>query len=287
MAFLDKAKRKFKYIIPTGVKKAMKYCLYSLQDFWSFVTGKGVKGYPPKRLNFVGSGEFMKIGEEFLKHFKKIGGLKSSNTVLDIGSGIGRMAIPLARYLDTNKGEYYGFDIDKRGVKWCKNNVSIKYPHFNFEYVDIYNKYYNKKGKIKANKFVFPYKNEMFDFVFATSVFTHMLPDQIEQYLSEIKRVLKPGGKIFLTFFSLDKEAIQNIKKKISYCDFGYTYDEAGNCMYSHKDVPEAEIGYKEKWIIDQLKKSGISEELEIYHGGWSGRKNPYSYQDIICAQKK
>jgi ubiquinone/menaquinone biosynthesis C-methylase UbiE len=225
MAFPTKMKRNFKYIIPTGVKKAMKCGFYSLQDFIAFITGKRVKGYPPKRLNFVGSGEFMKTGEEFLKHFKKIGGLKSSNIVLDIGSGVGMMALPLARYLDTNKGEYYGFDIDKRGVNWCKNNISIKYPHFNFKYVDIH------------NKFVFPYKNGMFDFVFATSVFTHMPLDQIGQYLNEIKRVLKPGGKIFLTFFSLDK--------------------------------------VKEKRIVDQLKKVGISEELELYHGG------------IICAQKK
>lgn len=287
MSFLAKAKRKFKYIIPTGVKKAMKYVLYSLQDFGAFITGKKVKGFPPKRLNFVGSGEFMKIGEEFLHHFKKIGGLKSSDSVLDIGSGIGRMAIPLARYLDPDDGKYYGFDIDKRGIKWCISNVSKKYPHFHFEYVDIYNKYYNKKGKIKANEFTFPYDKEKFDFIFATSVFTHMLPDQIEKYLSEINRVLRPGGRVFLTFFSIDKEAFKNIEKGISYCKFAYKYDKSGDCMYSHKDVPEAETGYKEEWIIERMKHFGIDGDLKIYHGNWPGRKDGYSYQDIICAKKK
>lgn len=286
MAFLAKAKRKLKYIIPTSVKKAMKYIAYSLHDFFAFITGKKQKGYPPKRLNFVGSSEFMKIGNEFLQHFKKIGGLKSSDTVLDVGSGIGRMAIPLAKYLDTHKGKYYGFDIDKRGVKWCKMNISKKYPHFNFEYVDIYNKYYNKNGKIKANEFIFPYKDEMFDFIFATSVFTHMLPDQVEQYLKEISRVLKPGGKVFLTFFALDNEALSNIEKGVSYCKFAYNYKGDDDCMYSHKDVPEAETGYKEDWIVRQLKKVDIDTNLKMYHGGWSGRKNPYSYQDIVCAQK-
>lgn len=274
-------------MIPTSVKKIMKYILYSFQDVVSFVTRNKIKGYPPKRLNFVGSGEFIKVGDEFLRHFKEIGGLKSHDTVLDIGSGIGRMAIPLAKYLDTYKEIYYGFDIDKRGIKWCKANIATKYPHFRFEYVDIYNKYYNKKGKIKASEFVFPYENEMFDFIFATSVFTHMLPEQVEQYLKEIRRVLKPGGKIFLTFFSLDREALQNIEKGVSYCKFAYNYKGSDNCMYSHKDVPEAETGYKEDWIIRQLKNVGVDEDLKIYHGGWSGRKNPYSYQDIVCAGKR
>lgn len=287
MSFLGKAKQKLKYIIPPGVKKALKYVFYSIQDGIMFITGKRRKEYPPKRLNFVGSSEFKKIGDEFLNYFKKHGKITSKDTVLDIGSGIGRMAIPLTHFLDPELGEYYGFDIDKRGIAWCVKNITPRYSHFHFDYVDIYNKYYNKKGKIRADKFTFPYEDEQFDFIFATSVFTHMLPEQIKRYLKEIKRVLKNDGKIFLTFFSIDDVAKQNMKKGNSYCDFSFTHETENNCLYSHKDMPEAETGYIEQWIIKQLQYMGMDDHLKIYHGSWSGREDSYSYQDIICAQKR
>jgi len=277
-------KHRLKYLLPVSVKKTLKYILNSFQDFISFITGKKNE-YPPKRLNFVGSSEFKKVGDEFVKYFINLGHLNKTDTVLDIGCGIGRMAIPLTKHLN-NKGELYGFDIDKRGIKWCHKNLTKKYPNFHFEYVDLYNKYYNKKGKIKAENFKFPYENNKFDFIFATSVFTHMLPNEVEQYLKEIKRVLKKGGKAFLTFFSIDKTAEKNMENGKSYCDFKYPY-KGKFCFYSHKNVPEAETGYNEEWIINQYEKMGIDKNLKIYRGKWSGRKEFLSYQDIFISQKQ
>lgn len=277
-------KQKFKYLLPVPVKKFLKYSLYLCQDIFSFVTRTNLEGYPPKRLNFVGSDAFKKVGDEFAEYFVTVGGLKRSDTVLDIGCGIGRMAIPLTKHL--TDGEFYGFDIDKRGIQWCQKNISKKFPEFHFEYVDIFNKYYNKKGRIHADEFIFPYSRNKFDFAFATSVFTHMLPSQISQYLSEIQRVMKPGGKCFFTWFSIDDETQKNIDNHTSNCDFKFPYD-GDMCFYSHKNVPEAEIGYKESWIIDQMKKFDCAENLKIYHGSWSNRKGGLSYQDIILSEKK
>jgi tRNA A58 N-methylase Trm61 len=42
--------------------------------------------------------------------------------VLDVGSGIGRMARPLTRFLN-GAGAYYGFDIVKPGIQWCKKSM--------------------------------------------------------------------------------------------------------------------------------------------------------------------
>jgi len=279
-------KKKLKYLLPVPVKKALKYISNLFQDIISYIKGTNSDGYPPKRLNFVGSSEFKKVGDEFVKYFKELGHLKQTDTVLDIGCGIGRMAIPLTKYITT--GEFYGFDIDKTGIKWCRKNVSRKFPDFHFDYVDIFNKYYNKKGKIKADKFIFPYENNKFDFIFATSVFTHMLPEQIIQYLAEINRVVKPGGRCFLTWFSIDEEAQKHIAGHISNCNFKYEYKyEDGVCFYSHKNLPEAEIGYKEDWIIKQLKKIDCNENLKIHHGSWSKRTNALSYQDVFISEKK
>jgi len=275
-------KHHLKYLLPVGVKKLIKYTLYSIQDFSNWIRRKKLNGYPPKRLNFVGNSSFKAVGDEFFGYFKGIGQLKKSDIVLDVGSGIGRMAIPLTHYL--TEGELYGFDIYKKGVKWCQKNISPKFPNFNFEYVDLYNKYYNKKGKIKAEDFEFPYEDNKFDFIYATSVFTHMLPEEVKQYFSEIKRVLKKDGRCLLTFFGINENKKILIENGYSKCDFKYEFSK--NCFYSHKNVPEAETAYSEEWIIKQFEKIEC-QSPKIYNGSWSGQKDSYSYQDIFIGTNK
>lgn len=270
-----------KYLLPVWLKKILKYIVYSTQDFLDFIRGKK-SDLPPKRLNFVGSHDFERVGKEFLEHFKNAG-LKPGDNVLDIGSGIGRMAIPMIKYL--KNGQYFGFDIDKRGIEWCQKNLTPKYPNFHFDFVNIFNKYYNKKGDLQSSEFKFPYKNDFFDFVFATSVFTHMLTKDVEHYMEEIHRVLKPGGIAFLTFFAMDDETKANIKSGKTHCKLIYKYDK--NAFYSHKDVMEAEVGFEKEWIVEKLKKYGIGEKVKMWTGSWSGKKNPVSYQDVFLSSKR
>lgn len=59
---------------------------------------------------FVGDGDYRAIGLEYLGHFVHIGGLKPNHRVLDIGCGIGRMAVPLTQFLDPKTGTYEGVD---------------------------------------------------------------------------------------------------------------------------------------------------------------------------------
>ena len=73
---------------------------------------------PPKRYNFINAGENKTIGKEFLGYFMGMIGLISSDRILEIGSGFGRMAIPLTKFL-SNKGSYDGLEIIKDGVNWC------------------------------------------------------------------------------------------------------------------------------------------------------------------------
>lgn len=73
---------------------------------------------PPESLIFVGDGDFIKIGERFCNFLIDLAGLQKSHHVLDAGCGIGRIAIPLTKYLLAN-GEYWGFDIVKSGINWC------------------------------------------------------------------------------------------------------------------------------------------------------------------------
>src|SRR3954471_21980999 len=98
---------------------------------------------PPDSLNFVGGGSFKAVGEEFKGHFVKLGGLRPEHRVLDIGCGIGRMAIPLTQYLSA-KGSYEGFDPVKLGIDWCQEKITPLYPNFRFQTVDVFNSFYKQ-----------------------------------------------------------------------------------------------------------------------------------------------
>jgi len=85
---------------------------------------------------------------------------------------------------------------------------------------EILSRRYNPKGRYRAEEYTFPYKDEFFDFVFLTSVFTHILPKGVRNYTSEISRVMKPGGRCFIMYFMLNEESLGLIEKGKSDWEF-------------------------------------------------------------------
>lgn len=259
--------------------------LQKFKKFWPVGGGKKEASeipLPPNELQFVGDGDFERIGQNYVRHFIRLCGLKPYERVLDVGCGIGRMAIPLTMYLK-HEGTYEGFDIVKKGIDWCAQEITSRYSNFCFQHVDVHNQAYYPNAFFKSNEYTFPYSNESFDFIFLTSVFTHMLPDGLENYLSEVSRVLKKGGRCFITFFLLNKESLEAISEGKAVFDFKHVL---GPFRCVDEQNPENALAYDEEYVINLYRSHGLSIQYPIYYGSWSGRMNYLEGQDIVIAYK-
>ena len=240
---------------------------------------------PPKRMRAeIGARNYRKGGQDFVQHLITEGQLAPTARVLDVGCGCGRMALPLTHYLIS--GSYEGFDANRKYVSWCRKNITTEYPNFGFEHTDVLNELYNPNGKIKACELTFKYDNNSFDFVFLASVFTHMLPVDMEHYMSEITRVLKDGGTCFITFFLLNAESEQLLTEKRSDMNFlPRRNDERYRTINYGR--PEDAVAYPETYIRQLYEKNGFTINPPVFYGSWCQRKDPLNYQDIVVARKQ
>ena len=275
-------KRKIYYLLPPGLRYLIRRLYFFPIDLWDIITGKRDKSLPPKGLIFIGSGDFKKIGDHYLDIFIELCNLKPNQRILDVGCGIGRIAIPLTKYLDAS-GSYEGFDIVKKGIDWCKKNITKKYPNFRFLHIDLKNDLYNLSTEQAAKNFTFPYKDNDFDLVILTSVFTHMLSEDIENYTKEIHRVLKVGGKCLVTFFILNTES----KKYMGLSDGFNFINSFGHYSLLDKKVKEANVAYQEDYLFKMIHQNNLIID-KILYGCWSGRprNETFGLQDKLLLSK-
>ncbi len=276
-------KNRLSTFVPQPTKARLKTLYWSLRALIDPRTAKDDQ-VPPKSLaHLAGGGDFETIGQEYKRYFIELGGLRPDDRVLDVGCGVGRMAVALAGYLSP-AGEYRGFDLGAGGIHWCQTHITPRFPNFQFWHSDIYNKAYNPRGRVKSQEFEFPYANAYFDFAFLTSVFTHMLLPDVEHYLGELARVLRPGGTCLATFFLLDETALDLIARSQGRLDFS-TAVEGG--LTINKRTPEAAIAFQEGLVRSLFDKSRLEIQEPIHWGGWSGRGKSLSSQDIVIARKR
>jgi SAM-dependent methyltransferase len=249
---------------------------------------------PPVGMMFDGPQslkEFKENGEEFLRIYRDIAGLSRSDRMLDVGFGIGRKTIPLTRYLD-ERSVYEGLEITKAGVDWCSQRITPRRPNFRFQQIDVYNNMYNKKGRYRASAYRFPFPDDSFDFVMLGSVFTHMLPDEVLNYLSEIHRVMARGGRCMISYFLLNDETRRLKAEGVKHCsdpagDIKQLDFQFGDGMYRVMDqtLPEQAVAYDEEWVRKRYAEVGLTIE-RVDYGSWCGRPEYLSYQDLVLAIK-
>ncbi len=271
--------RQLYYRLPPSLRFVVRRLWYAPTDLLDWVLGRRDKLSPPRGLIYTGSGDFRKQGAAMVEIFKQAGGLRPQHRVLDIGSGIGRIAVPLTGYL--REGSYEGFDVVALGVNWCQKNISKSYPHFRFTYTGLSNDLYRSDGANPAT-FIFPYAEGTFDFGFAVSVFTHMLPEEVEQYLGQIRRVLKPGAKFTGTFFLMREEDQEDQSGR---ADFAFHRQDEHYWLMDTR-VKAANVAYRESWLWEKIKVQGMKVR-QVHYGYWRGgsRGDSLDFQDIIVLE--
>ena len=143
---------------------------------------------PPPHLMFLVSGRrdvawFLSSGELGARSLQDILGknaieIATLDSILDFGCGIGRVL----RHLPALTGaRLFGCDYNRKLIAWCRARL----PFAAFS--------------ISRAQERLEYNDASFDLVYALSVFTHFTETQHKFWIGELRRILRPGGYLFLT----------------------------------------------------------------------------------------
>jgi SAM-dependent methyltransferase len=124
-------------------------------------------------------------------------GYTSDCRVVEIGSGLGRFATGLLR--EVGDVDYWGFDAVEWWVDWCKKYIERRHPTYRFHHINVENELYNPGGVVKGDQFRFPLPDGHADIVYMWGVVTNMRFKDARNYIAEIGRLTRPGGRVFLT----------------------------------------------------------------------------------------
>src|SRR3954453_8586738 len=240
---------------------------------------------PPVELRFMGEDDekFTAIGDGIVADMIELCALRADAAVLDIGSGYGRVAHALARR--DFEGAYLGLEILPRHVGWCSEHITpASGGLYEFAHLDVRNDRYNPGGKMAADEVTFDVADASVDVAVLTSVFTHMYAAEIERYLAELARVLRPGGRALTTFFMLDETWLEcELAGHSTTLPMRFALDES--CRYHNESDPLHAIGFTPTWI-----RSAVADAaLRIYalrRGTWCGRRAARGYQDTVVRKR-
>jgi SAM-dependent methyltransferase len=225
---------------------------------------------------------FERSGEGMVRNIIRLCGLSPGSRILEVGCGCGRLARAFAGHMDPS-GSYEGFDVVHALVDWCQRHLEPVLPNFRFSLADIHAPGYNPTGAVAANAYRFPFVANEFDAAVVSSVFTHMLADEIENYLAELGRVVKPDARIFITALLLDDAAVRAVAQGSTAFDLRHP---VGPCMTFDPDHPREGIACPEAWLTDALGRNGFAIG-SILRGNWRQVRSCEVSHDIVVARRQ
>ena len=205
------------------------------------------KGYdiPVDLMELTGGGPatFDAISQGHIDNLRRWIGLEPTHSVLEIGCGIGRDAIPLTEIL--SEGRYVGVDIIQRSIDWCTDNIAKRHPNFRFFHFDVQDQLHNPGGATRTTNIRIPLADKSVDRIVLFSVFTHMFQPEIEHYLREFQRVLKPSGLVYATTFLFTDEILKKAREtNLTPFDLRFEHEVNANCRINTPSHPLGAVAY-------------------------------------------
>jgi SAM-dependent methyltransferase len=233
------------------------------------------KGYkiPVHLINLTGAGveSFEQIGKAHIDSYRRYVGLDSHMTVVELGCGIGRDAFQLTGILDEN-GRYVGIDVTRDSITWCQRNITPRHPNFTFYHFDAENELYNPYGTRSSMDFRVPLADGSVDRIILASVFTHLLPREVLHYMTEFRRVLKPSGLVYASFFLYSPEAIAAAQIKGNTPWKATFAHPLGDGAYANDPTyPRGSVAFTDPAMRRMIKASGLRLVRPFLKGWWSG----------------
>jgi SAM-dependent methyltransferase len=245
------------------------------------INGLGL--YPPLHLRRHASGldSLDGSGRAFVAYLKLLLGLRSGQRLWDLGCGCG--LLELALEFCQWRGQLFAVDLHRPSILWAQRHISRRIPEFRFVHADIHNSAYWPRGRLSAEQWFAGFPEHDFDVVIAKSLFTHMLPQELDVYLRQLGQRLKPAGKALLTFFLLNRgqEEIRARNQR----RFVKPVPDAVYAVF-RRIAPSAAVAYEEAHVLDRLDAHGLRIEQGIHYGWWTGRQDALSSQDIVVVTR-
>ncbi len=174
------------------------------------------------------------------------------SNVVEIGCGLGRLALGLIH--ERVDVQYWGFDANGRWIAWCKKHIERTHPSLRFIHIDVANELYNPNGRLIARDFRFPLADGHADIVYMWGVFTNMRLHDARIYIAEISRLVRDGGRVFLTAFVEKNVPAESINPR-DYVDY--------ECK-----LPLHVVRYDQDRLFSMFAAHGLTVEAFAHHRG-------------------
>lgn len=164
--------------------------------------------------------------------------------VFDFGCGCGRLARKLALAAAPLPKRYVGIDLHAGMIRWANENLAPRLENFSFVHHDVFHAGFNpNRSRPRADSL--PVDASSVTLLLAVSVFTHLVQDQAEHYLDEVRRVLHPDGVMIATWFIFQK----------SYFPMMQDFQDA---LYINDKDPTNAVIFDQEWLIKALGSRGL-----------------------------
>ncbi len=223
---------------------------------------------PAHLISLTGEGpaRFEELAKALIDNYQKYSPFDPDMTIVDLGCGMARLAFQLFNFLNA-RGRYIGIDVVRDSMAWCQKNITPQHPNFTFHHFDAFNELYNPYGCYRTKDFRMPAADRSVDRIFLSSVFTHLLEDEVMHYLREFRRVLKPDGLAHASFFLYPEQPI-NLPPHLSFLTFENHY---GNGVYGCGEWKRGAVAYTDEAMRRMIGNAGLRLVRPYLKGWWSG----------------